>query len=87
MTEEQALVHKKLTDTLPVRTHLSVDDGTPCRYLGQGYKHGKHSKKKRAVIVKGKKYQSITLAARAIGRSRQLVYQWVMKGKDCYYVE
>lgn len=87
MTPEQAAVHKKLMETLPVRTHHPQDDVIPLRVWGQGYKKGIHPKKRRPVVAYGKRYASLVEAAKAIGKSRQRVYQLVMKGQDCFYVK
>jgi hypothetical protein len=87
MKPEQLEAHKRMLSTLPVETHLVNDDGIPKRYRGQGYQHGKHSKKCKPVMLFGKRYPSLIQAAHSIGKSRQLVYQWLMKGKDVYYVE
>jgi hypothetical protein len=76
-----------MLSTLPVETHLVNDDGIPHRYRGQGYEHGKHPKKAKPVMLFGMRYPSLTKAAQSIGKSRQLVYQWLMKGRDVYYVE
>lgn len=74
MTREQLQAHMKLREILTVRTHYAPSDKTD----------GKACRLGRAVIVQGKRYETMGAAGRALGKSRQKVSYMVRTGKAKY---
>ena len=80
MTPEQLEVHKRLSSSLPVRTHISYDESE--KKNERLPKARKDTRQYRvAVIVNGKRYESMAAAGRALGKKRQSIDWMIFKGE------
>lgn len=82
MTPEQKEVHERLSAHLVKHEHVRAPEEKPSKHA-----HGKHSKAKRAVIVDGVRYESLSAASRATGISRQLIYWRIHNSKSASYAD
>lgn len=82
MTREQQAAHERLLSILPVRHHKgpAFIDPIPRNTVGKG---GRGIPK--AVIVDGRKYESMTEAERKTGICRQRIYQRIKRNDGARY--
>ena len=80
MTPTQKKAHQRLMSTLPVREHVQESDyeSTPRNSsCGKSW-----PRTRRAVVVDGVRYESMSVAAKKTGISRQAIYQRILRS-DC----
>lgn len=82
MTREQQAAHERLLSTLPVRHHKgpAFIDPIPRNTVGKGG-HGVP----KAVVVDGKRYDSMSEAERKTGIKRQRIYQRIKRNDGARY--
>ena len=79
MTPLQAAVHQKLLETLPVRTHGELPKPEWVTRRAQ--------KRKRPVVIFGKRYPSLKEAAEALGVRRSTIQYYLRTKKNCRYAK
>ena len=81
MTPQQKLAHEKMSLTLPSKIHISYDesekkeDRRPC---------ARFATSKKPVVIGGRRYGSISSAARSLGKKRQQIALLILRGDGRY---
>jgi hypothetical protein len=69
--------HLRMLETLPKRTHLAKELG------GVNWRHWRR-KGKQSVVIDNVQYDSLTLAAKALGSNRPAILKMIERGKASF---
>ena len=80
MTPQQQEVHKRLSSSLPSRTHIAYDESEKKQ---ERLKRVRAERKpyRLPVIVNGVRYESMAAAGRALGKPRQTIDWMIFRGE------